>query len=104
MYLDDQHGEVVSVARRGAPGRSPSPAITRRSCGWRRTASGVHGCVNLANKKMSQSVQEMRKGEEMREGEKREARVVGGRPETNFSPAASCGWLELLRGSLAAIS
>ena len=61
----------------------------------------MHGCFNLANKKMSQSVQEMRKGEEMREGWRREAGVVGVWPELELLPAASSGAASSIPGGLA---
>ena len=76
------------MARRWSPVCSPSPEIARRSFGWRRSEASVDGDDDLAGERRRERVREMRNKEEMREGEKREAGVVGGRPETDFSPAA----------------
>ena len=58
--------------------------------------------VDLAMRKMSGDVQKLRNEELTRKGGGRGAGVVGKWPEIGILPAASCGRLELLRGSLAA--
>ena len=67
---------------------SPPPVIARRSCGGRRSVSSEDGDDNLEGEKRGERVREMRSEEKMREGEKREAGVVGGRLEIQNSPAA----------------
>ena len=71
-HLEDQRGEARSVAWCRSSTCSPSPGISRRSCGWRRPASVDHAHDDLAKKKVSGDLQEMRHDEEKREGVKGE--------------------------------
>ena len=64
----------------------------------------MDGLDDLARKKKHDDVQKLRNEELTRKGGERGAGVVGKWPELGILPAASCGRLELLRGSLAAIS
>ena len=67
---------------------SPPPVIARRSCGGRRSEASEDGDDNLEGERIGERVREMRREEKMREGEKREAGVVGGRLEIQNSPVA----------------
>ena len=79
------------MARCGAPERSPSPAIARRSCGCQQLRSVEDGGVVLARGKITERVKTKGDEEIRRKGRERGVGVVGIDGGLGFLPTASGG-------------